>query len=156
MTILGLDLALRTGWARVRDGRVFDSGVLDFRRARDGEGGHNGHAFDALYRWLDQEAGKTTQIAYELAHHRGGPATRLACGWQATVHLFCARRGLPPPLTVHTATLKLACTGSGRADKTSMAAWAQRHLGRPAIDDNEADAVAVAVWAGCRTEWDAQ
>jgi Holliday junction resolvasome RuvABC endonuclease subunit len=146
--ILGLDLALTTGWARVVNGRVYESGVIDWRAHRAGDGRHNGHAFAALYDWLDENTRDHTQIVYELAHHRGGPATRLACGWQAVVQMFAARRGILPPMTVATMTLKRFATGSGRADKHAVKAWAAQHLGRAPVDDNEADAVAVALW-GC-------
>jgi len=147
MDILGLDLALHTGWARVVNGHVYESGVLDLSHTRDGEGRPNGHAFAALYIWLLEQTRLDTLIAYELAHHRGGPATRLACGWQAVVQMFAARRGRQAPVTVATATLTKWATGSGRAGKDQMQDWASLHLGRRPVDDNEADAVAVAVWA---------
>jgi hypothetical protein len=35
----------------------------------------------------------------------------------------------------------------GRADKSSMVAFAERRIGRKVTDDNEADAVAVGLWA---------
>jgi Holliday junction resolvasome RuvABC endonuclease subunit len=145
--ILGLDLALHTGYARIVAGRVYESGVLDLSHVRDGMGRHNGHAFAALYDWLGEQAGPFTLLAYELAHHRGGPATRLACGWQAVVQMFAARRGMAPPVAVATMTLKKWATGSGKAGKDQVEAWAEIQLGRPPIDDNEADAVAVAMWA---------
>jgi Holliday junction resolvasome RuvABC endonuclease subunit len=145
--ILGLDLALHTGWARIVDGRVYESGVLDLSRVRDGMGRHNGHAFAALYAWLGDQTRPETLLAYELAHHRGGPATRLACGWQAVVQMFAARRGMAAPMAVATMTLKKWATGSGRSGKDQVKAWAAVRLGRPPIDDNEADAVAVGLWA---------
>ena len=144
--ILGLDLALHCGWARVLGGKVYELGLLDFSRARDVDGGHNGHAFRALYQWLGDNARDGTQLVYELAHHRGGPATRLACGWQATVQLFAARRGLPSPMAVATMTLKKWATGSGKASKGDMMQWASKVVGEQITDDNEADAVAVALW----------
>lgn len=147
---LGLDLALRTGWARVVGGRVYESGVIDLRAARGS--GHNGYAFEALYRWLVEQTRLGDQIAYELALHRGGRSTRMACGLQAVVQMHCAVRGLPTPIAVHVSTLKKHATGIGRASKAAMMAYAARLLGRRPIDDNEADAVAVAMWAWTQGE----
>lgn len=143
--ILALDLATKTGWALVQDSKILESGVWDF--AQDRGTGHYGFLFQALYRKLDLYAKPGTQIAFELAHHRAGPATRIGVGMNATVLLFAARRDMPAPLAVHTATLKKAITGSGKGDKGLVKAWASSLLGRPPIDDNEADAIAVGVWA---------
>ena len=147
MNILALDLATRTGWAIVRDGKVFESGVWDFSKDYQGDGRHYGHLFRALWYKLDQWCTAGTFIAYELAHHRAGPATRISVGMNATVLLFAARREMAAPRAVHTATLKKWATGSGRADKGAMIAWAASKLGRQPEDDNEADAVAVGLWA---------
>lgn len=148
--ILALDLATRTGWAIVRDGRVYESGTWEFRAEYSGDGRHYGHLFAALYRRLDGATTPETVLAYELAHHRAGAATRIGVGCNATVLLFAARRGMPAPLAVHTATLKKWATGDGRAGKGAIMAWAAERIGRQPVDDNEADAVAVGLWASER------
>ena len=38
-------------------------------------------------------------------------------------------------------------TGVGRAEKSAMIAWAAARIGRQPEDDNEADAIAVGLWA---------
>lgn len=143
--ILALDLATITGWAIVYGGNVYESGVWDLGAERGAW--HYGFLFQALYRKLDEHAKPGTQLAYELAHHRAGPATRIGVGLNATVLLFAARRDMEPPISVHTATLKKWAVGDGRAGKDQVKAWARVRLGREPIDDNEADAVAVGLWA---------
>jgi hypothetical protein len=147
--ILALDLALTTGYAFAKDGRMFESGIVDFREYRGTK--HNGHAFLALWGWLrahlpvQPEGEHDLQLAFEVAHHRGGAATRLGVGWQATVLHFAARYQLPDPIGVPTMTLKKLATGSGKSDKRYMIAEATKHLGRAPVDDNEADAVCLAM-----------
>jgi Holliday junction resolvasome RuvABC endonuclease subunit len=122
-----------------------ESGVWDFSRSRGIR--HYGYLYQALYCKLDLYAKPETLLAFELAHHRAGPATRIGVGLNATVLHFAVRRDLPDPLSVHTATLKKWVTGSGRAEKWQIINWARGQLGRDPIDDNEADAVAVGLWA---------
>jgi Holliday junction resolvasome RuvABC endonuclease subunit len=43
-------------------------------------------------------------------------------------------------------TLKKFATGSGKAGKNGMIAYACNIIGRVSVDDNEADAVAVCMW----------
>lgn len=155
MKILALDLATKTGWALVHAGNVTESGVWDFATARDHEGAHYGHLFQALYAKLDEYVRPDTRIAYELAHHRAGPATRIGVGLNATVLLFAARRHCQTPLCVHTGTLKRWATGDGKASKGTMMDWAARVLDRAPIDDNEADAIAVGLWAAQQCHQDA-
>lgn len=146
MTTIGLDLALTTGYAIGVDGKVFESGVIDWRTFR--KGGHNGYVFLALWGWLRAHLPNddSLQLVFEVAHHRGGPATRLGIGWQTTVLHFAARYNLPDPLGVPTMTLKKFATGSGKAGKNNMIAYARNIIGRVPVDDNEADAVAVCMW----------
>lgn len=145
--ILAFDLATKTGWCLVSSqGAILSSGVLDLSR-EDNE--HYGHMFMRLYGFMEKISGgnQRLMLAYEMAHHRAGPSTRIGVGLNATILLFAAQNGLATPLAVHTATLKKWVTGSGRAEKPAMIAWAKEKLGRDPIDDNEADAVAVALWA---------
>ncbi len=48
---------------------------------------------------------------------------------------------------VKTNSLKLWATGKGNASKDAMKKVAAQALGRPPIEDNEADAVLVGLWA---------
>ena len=144
MLILALDLATRTGWAIVRDGRVVESGVQDFTKRR---GESNGLLFLRARKWLSKFADhRPDLVAYEAAHFRGGAATEICVGLQTRAQEQAAEWGVESA-PVPTGTLKKWATGKGGADKAAMIAWAASKLGRQPEDDNEADAVAVGLWA---------
>ena len=144
MLILGLDLATLTGWALVRDGRVIESGVQDFTKRR---GESNGLLFLRARAWLVAFGNPAPDlVAYEAAHFRGGAATEICVGLQTRAQEQAAAWGVESA-PVATGTLKKWATGSGAAKKPAMMAWAAGKLGRAPIDDNEADALAVALWA---------
>ena len=137
MIILSLDCATKTGWALIKDGRVFESGVQDFTKRR---GDSNGVMFLRLRSWLGAmlDTGPAL-VAYERAHHRGGAATEIAANLTGRVQEECAARQIEYT-AVHTASIKLWATGSGRASKEQVMARSVAFLGRKPIDDNEADA----------------
>jgi Holliday junction resolvasome RuvABC endonuclease subunit len=145
MMILALDLATKTGWAIVEDGVVIESGVQDFTKRR-GEG--NGLLFLRARKWLADFGlhARPDLIAYEQAHFRGGAATEICVGLQTRAQEQAAEWGVESA-PVSTGTLKRWATGKGSADKVAMMAWAATAMGRDPVDDNEADAVAVGLWA---------
>lgn len=179
-TILALDMATSTGWA-LRDalGHV-TSGVQRFDLGR---GESAGMRFVRFARWLEEitrdplptslslgmkasdtkinREGRVDVIAFERAHHRGGPATEVGVGLM-THMLACAAAYGIETLPVHTATLKKHATGRGNAKKPDMILAASKrwpnvvglrgaHLahGNPAnpLGDDEADALCVLAWA---------
>ena len=146
MSYLCLDLATQTGWAVVENGIIKASGSQSFKKKR---GESNGIMFLRLHKWLDdmvQLCETTVIVVYEQAHFRGGAATELCVGMQTHTQSWCARMGiLCAPVT--TSELKLHATGSGGAKKPVMIAAAAKILGREPIDDNEADAVHIGMWA---------
>lgn len=152
MLILALDLATRTGWALIRDGKVIESGVQDFSKRR---GESNGLLFLRARKWLAEFIHPTRPdlVAYEQAHFRGGAATEICVGLQTRAQEQAAEWGVESA-PVATGTLKRWATGKGSADKTAMISWAAAQMGREPEDDNEADAVAVGLWAA--SEFDAQ
>jgi Holliday junction resolvasome RuvABC endonuclease subunit len=143
--ILGLDLATRTGWAVVKDGRVIESGVQDFSKRR---GESNGVLFLRARKWLSEFGCPTPPhlVVYEQAHFRGGAATEICVGLQTRAQEMAAEWGIESA-PVPTSTLKKWATGVGRAEKAAMIAWAAERIGRQPEDDNEADAIAVGLWA---------
>lgn len=148
MIILGLDMASKTGWAIFDSSthRVIESGVQEFPLKR---GESNGGRFLRFRAWLKQITGFLPPIelvAYEQAHFRGGAATELCVGFQTRAQEIAAEMGIVCE-GVHTGTLKKWATGSGSAGKGIMMLKAAKYLGRNPIDDNEADAVLIAVWA---------
>lgn len=145
MNILALDLATRTGWAIVADGRLLESGVQDFTKRR---GESNGLLFLRARKWLRDVADlyKPALIAYERAHFRGGAATEICVGLQTRAQELAAELGIEAA-PVATMTLKKWATGSGKADKLAMIERAAKAMGRVPLDDNEADAVLIGLWA---------
>jgi Holliday junction resolvasome RuvABC endonuclease subunit len=149
MKILALDTAIKTGWALFdgKTGKIIESGVQSFAKRR---GESNGLVFLRFRRWLSDFASDTglfdgDLIAYEQAHFRGA-GTELLVGLQTRVQEVAAEMGITSA-PVHTGTLKKWATGKGNAGKKEMIAAARKVLGREPVDDNEADAVLVAVWA---------
>ncbi|MDM7912138.1 MAG: hypothetical protein QUS09_03490, partial [Methanotrichaceae archaeon] len=142
--ILALDCAIKTGWCLLKDGRVYESGVEDFTRRR---GESNGAMFLRFRHWLNQlvDRDDVYLVAYEQSHHRGGAATEIGVGLTTRVQEICAQHQIEY-VAVHTTTLKKHTTGKGNADKTLMKARAAEVLGRQPLDDNEADAVLLALY----------
>lgn len=143
MKILALDTATKTGWAVVEDGRLIESGVQDFSKRR---GESNGMMFLNFRRWLMRYPYPVDLIIYEQAHHRGGAATEIGVNLTGRVQEVAAEGGVEYT-TVHTGTLKKWACGHGNADKGAMMDRAGTYLGRKPIDDNEADAVLMAMYA---------
>lgn len=144
MMILALDTGTKTGWAIIKEGSIIESGVQDFSKRR---GESNGILFLRFRAWLAKILDhRVSLIVFEQAHHRGGPATEICVNLTGRVQEIAADKGIDHA-SVHTATLKKFVSGSGRADKEVMIAFARSVLGRDPIDDNEADAVCIAMWA---------
>lgn len=146
MSYLCLDLATKTGWSVVENGTIKASGVQSFAKKR---GETNGIVFLRLHKWLDDMIAlceSTAVVVYEQAHFRGGAATELCVGLQTHTQSWCAAQGVEcAPVT--TSQLKKFATGKGNAGKDEMISKAQEILGRPPIDDNEADAVLIGMLA---------
>lgn len=143
--ILALDTATKTGWALMLNGKVYESGVQDFSKRR---GESNGGLFLRFRHWLNQMVAQNDikLIAYERAHHRGGAATELCVNLTGRVQ-ECAAEHSIEVTTIPTMTLKKWATGKGNADKAMMMERTEKEIGRKCIDDNEADAILIGLWA---------
>lgn len=145
-SILALDLGTTTGWA-VRTGRCrILHGTAEFRCSRF-EGG--GMRYLRFGKWLDQTlevAGGIDAVHFEeIRRHLGTDASHVYGGLLATLTSWCeenviAYQGVP------VGTIKRFATGKGNAGKQAMIA-AIRARGFEPADDNEADAIAVLLWA---------
>jgi hypothetical protein len=144
--VLALDLGTTTGWAlRGQDGSI-TSGTMTFRPSRF-EGG--GMRFLRFRGWLAEVAalsGGVARIVFEeVRAHAGTDASHIYGGFLATLTAWCEEHEVPYE-GVPVGTIKRYATGKGNADKAKMVAAIQARGFAPA-DDNEADAIALLLWA---------
>jgi len=99
--------------------------------------------------WLTEVthlAGELSQIAFEeVRAHAGTDAAHLYGGFLAHLSAWCEERAIAYQ-GVPVGTIKRYATGKGNADKAAMIA-AMRARGFAPADDNEADALALLLWA---------
>ena len=144
--VLALDLGTTTGWAlRGQDGGI-TSGTMTFRPSRF-EGG--GMRFLRFRGWLAEIAGLSGGVARivfeEVRAHAGTDAAHIYGGFLAHLSAWCEERDVAYQ-GVPVGTIKRYATGKGNADKAAMIAAIEARGFRPA-DDNEADAIALLLWA---------
>ena len=144
--VLALDLGTATGWAlRTRDDHI-TSGTLTFRNDR-WEGG--GMRFLRFRQWLTETkhvASGLDHVVYEqVRRHAGADAAHAYGGWLAILTAWCEHHAIPYE-GVPVGTIKRFATGKGNADKAAVIAAMQARGFHPA-DDNEADALALLLWA---------
>lgn len=144
--VLALDLGTITGWAiRFPDGAI-TSGTMRFTPSRF-EGG--GMRYLRFRHWLgdvSRLAGKVERIVFEeVRAHAGTDAAHAYGGFLAHLAAWCEEQSLAYE-GVPVATIKRFATGKGNADKAAMIT-AMRARGFVPSDDNEADAIALLLWA---------
>lgn len=143
--ILALDLGTTTGWAS-HIGGIVQSGTVSFRPSRYDGGGMRYLRFQ---RWLDTLVHSNDALATiyfeEVRRHVGTDAAHLYGGFLATLTSWCEReqvayQGVP------VGSIKRFATGKGNAGKDAVLT-AIRLRGYQPVDDNEADAIALLLWA---------
>jgi hypothetical protein len=148
--VLALDLGTTTGWALRGQHGGITSGTMTFRPSRF-EGG--GMRFLRFRGWLAEVAalsGGVARVVFEeVRAHAGTDAAHLYGGFLAHLSAWCEERSIAYQ-GVPVATIKRYATGKGNADKAKMVAAIQARGFAPA-DDNEADAIALLLWATDRT-----
>ena len=145
-TILALDLGTTTGWAlRGSDGHI-TSGSESFRPQRF-EGG--GMRFLRFRRWLTEIKQSCDRIDClhfeEVRRHVSTDAAHVYGGFLATLTAWCEHHQIPYQ-GVPVGTIKKHATGKGNASKEDVIAAVQAR-GHDPVDDNEADALALLLWA---------
>jgi hypothetical protein len=145
-TILALDLGTTTGWAlRGHDGLI-TSGTASFRPGRFDGGGMRYLRFTNWLTEIDRLSGPIEAIWFEeVRRHAGTDAAHVYGGLMASLTSWGELRGVPYQ-GVPVGTIKKYATGRGNADKQAMIA-ATRARGFSPVDDNEADAIAILLWA---------
>jgi hypothetical protein len=144
--LLALDLGTSTGWAMcLPDGGIV-SGTVSFKPSRYDGGGIRYVRFRA---WLDGVAHDTHEIAAihfeEVRRHVSTDSSHIYGGLLATLTAWCEQRSIAYQ-GVPVGTIKRFITGKGNADKAAMID-AVRARGYSPADDNEADAIAILLWA---------
>jgi Holliday junction resolvasome RuvABC endonuclease subunit len=144
MFIIGIDPGTHCGWAVAKGGRIMQSGTWDLSPRRH-EGG--GMRFLRMRRYLLEllaSCGPGGAVAYEeVRRHLGTDAAHVYGGIIAQVTSICEEQGVPYR-GIPVGTVKKFATGLGNAKKDQMMA-AARALGVDVKDDNEADAVFIAL-----------
>jgi len=144
--ILALDLGTSTGWAiRGHDGLI-TSGTVSLRPGRFDGGGMRYLRFTNWLTEIDRLSGPVAAIWFEeVRRHAGTDASHIYGGLMATLTAWAELRGVPYE-GVPVGTIKRHASGKGNADKAAMVA-AVRARGFSPADDNEADAIAILLWA---------
>ncbi len=145
-SILALDLGTTTGYAiRTRDGAIA-SGTVSFRPSRYDGGGMRYLRFRSWLDELDRSTWGIEAIYFEeVRRHLSTDAAHVHGGLLATLTALCEQRSIAYQ-GVPVGTIKRHVTGKGNADKAAVIA-AVRARGFDPIDDNEADAIAILLWA---------
>ena len=146
LSILALDLGSTTGWALRNDRCRILHGTAAFRPTRFEGGGMRYLRFE---RWLDETlkiAGGIDAVYFEaVRRHLGTDAAHVLGGFLATLTAWCEAHSIPYS-GVPVGTWKRQACGKGNASKEDVIA-AMRARGFEPEDDNEADAIAILLWA---------
>lgn len=99
--------------------------------------------------WLDDLIGNTPELSAiyfeEVRRHIGTDAAHIYGGLLATLTSWCEQRSIAYQ-GVPVGTIKKFIAGKGNADKHAVIS-AVRLRGYSPADDNEADAIAILLWA---------
>ncbi|MDA1155178.1 MAG: hypothetical protein O2873_10605 [Proteobacteria bacterium] len=145
-TLLALDLGTTTGWAIRGYDSLITSGTVSFKPSRYDGGGMRYLRFTNWLTEIDRLSGPIEAIFYEeVRRHAGTDAAHVFGGLLAVLTSWAELRGVPYQ-GVPVGTIKKYATGHGGAPKQAMID-AARARGFSPTDDNEADAIAILLWA---------
>ena len=144
--VLALDLGTTTGFAlRTRDDHI-TSGTITFKPSRFEGGGMRYLRFHGWLREMLNLAGPIDRIVFEeVRRHLSTDSSHVYGGLLATLTSWAELNRIPYE-GVPVGTIKRFATRRGNADKAAVIAAIQALGFRPA-DDNEADALALLLWA---------
>jgi len=145
-TLLAIDLGTTTGWAlRGYDGLI-TSGTVSFKPSRFDGGGMRYLRFQNWLSEMGRLVGPIATIYFEeVRRHIGTDAAHVFGGLMAVLTAWAEMRGVPYQ-GVPVGTIKKSATGKGNASKAMMIEAACKRGFFPK-DDNEADAIAILLWA---------
>ncbi len=134
------------GWAMQLAGGVIESGTISFRPSRYDGGGMRYLRFRGWLASVASDAAGLEAIYFEeVRRHVGTDAAHLYGGFLATLTAWCEQNAIPYE-GVPVGTIKRHITGKGNADKAAVFD-AVRATGFNPCDENEADAIAILLWA---------
>jgi Holliday junction resolvasome RuvABC endonuclease subunit len=145
--ILALDCATKTGWALIKGGSVYESGVQDFSKKR---GESNGIMFIRFRRWLTDmlKENKPDMLVYEQTGHsfKNASAMEIAFNLSGRAQEVADEHFIQ--YTTYTpSALKKFATGKGNADKAAMIEAVYDRIGKRVESDDEADAILLGLMA---------
>jgi hypothetical protein len=144
--VLALDLGTVTGWALRSQNGGITSGTMTFRPSRFEGGGMRYLRFRSWLGDMQRLSGGLQRIVFEeVRRHAGTDAAHIYGGFLAHLSAWCEERSIPYE-GIPVGTIKRFATGKGNAPKDAMIA-AIRARGFTPTDDNEADAIAIVLWA---------
>ena len=145
-TVLALDLGTTTGWASLGPNDRIVSGTEDFRPRRFEGGGMRFLRFQDFLLELALHLNGVQRVVFEeVRRHAGTDAAHIYGGFLGALSAWCEEHEIPYQ-GVPVGTIKRHVTGKGNANKAAVIA-AVTALGFSPADDNEADAIAILLWA---------
>ena len=144
--VLSLDLGTSAGWAlQSSDGHI-STGTVSLKHTRYDGGGMRYLRFRRWLEQLDLDAGPIEAIYFEeVRRHAGTDAAHVYGGLLGMLTAWCEEH-LVAYQGVAVCTIKRFITGKGNAGKAAVIAAVQAKGFAPA-EDNEADAIAILLWA---------
>lgn len=144
MKILAVDMATKSGWA-VNASSGIISGTENMKKKTTES---RGMVFIRFESWLEEmiKLHKPKLVVYERPHARGRAANEVLNGMLGFLTKLCEKHSIDYSDCPST-TLKKFATGVGNAGKDKMMEAFRERWGVDPIDDNEADARWLLVWA---------
>jgi hypothetical protein len=144
--ILAVDLGTTTGWAMAPSDGVVVSGTVSFRPSRYDGGGMRYLRFRAWLNSIAEDTPRITAIHFEeVRRHLSTDAAHVHGGLLAILTAWCEERSIAYQ-GVPVGTIKRHIAGKGNVNK-AVVIEAIRARGYSPTDDNEADAIAILLWA---------
>ena len=144
MILLNLDLGTKTGYALSVNKKIEKSGTRNFQPTRFQSADYR---FILFKKFLNEFKFLGVDMVFyeEVRKHIGVDAAHCYGGFKAVLTTFCQELNIPYS-GVHVGTIKKSICGTGAAKK-DMVIKACQNLGYNPIDDNEADAIALALYS---------
>lgn len=142
--ILALDLGTKTGWAVALQNQIL-SGSESFKSTRFCGGGARFLKFQHFLNSLHQKFDLKAVYFEEVRRHLGVDAAHVYGGFLAHLTSWCEENKIPYQ-GVSVGIIKKFATGKGNASKEEVIE-ALKFKGFNPVDDNEADSLALLLWA---------